>query len=155
MTNQSTMSIEHPGERLIWALTRCYHRLAVLSDTLHAPFGISTGERATMLLISEAPGMTISSIADERGVSRQFIHRIVGGLIKRGWVAAQANPRHARSPCLALTIDGTKVVAAIRERERALWNERSDDLDADALGDASWPIEVLTARIDRLIERLG
>ena len=108
-----------------------------------------------MLLISEAPGMTISSIADERGVSRQFIHRIVGGLIKRGWVAAQANPRHARSPCLALTIDGTKVVAAIRERERALWNERSDDLDADALGDASWPIEVLTARIDRLIERLG
>lgn len=154
MSNAPTMSIEHPGERLIWALTRCYHRLAVLSDTLHAPFGISTGERATLLLIAETRGLTISTIATDRGVSRQFIHRIVTGLTERGLIVAQANPRHARSPHLALTDNGTKEVVAMRARERALWHELGDDLDADALGDASWPIEMLTARIDRLIERL-
>lgn len=154
MNDRPAVSTEQPGERLIWALTRCYHRLAVLSDALHGPFGISTGERATMLLIAEQPGLTISRIAEERGVSRQFIHRIAGGLMERGWLIAEANPRHARSPCLALTELGAAEVALMRERECGLWNELGTDLDAHALGEAAWPIEMLTARVDRLIARL-
>lgn len=149
------MSIEPVGERLIWALTRCYHRLTVLSDVLHSPFGVSSGERATLLMVAETSGLTISRIADARGVSRQFIQRIVAGLISRGWLAAEANARHARSPCLSLTQEGIATLIALRKRERALWSEIGDDLlDADSLCDAVWPIEQLTARVDRVITRL-
>jgi len=107
-------------DALVGSLTRTYHLLTNLSDRLHGGEGVTTGIRSVLLLLAREGPMTLSQIAEHRAVSRQFIQRMGADLIARGWVAAEPNPRHKRSPKLVLTPTGWSVTDAIQRREASL-----------------------------------
>jgi DNA-binding MarR family transcriptional regulator len=111
------MSSPQAYEDLLLCVTRTYHRLTAVSDRLHGEQGITTGHRSVLLRLEGGPPPTISEIAADRAVSRQFIQRLVAELVDRGWVTALPNPRHRRASLLSLTPEGRTAVVALRERE--------------------------------------
>lgn len=115
------MSIAMPADpafQFLSALTRAYHRLSDVSDRLHAPHGISAATRSILLLLHAKGPATLSDIARDRAVSRQFIQRSAAPLVRDGTVELLDNPRSRRSPLLALTGKGRQAVEGILARER-------------------------------------
>ena len=107
-------------EEFLLGLSRIYHRLSAVSDQLHAQFGLTAGTRSILLLLHYRGQLTLSEIARDRAVSRQFIQRIAAPLIVKGIVATVANPANRRSSKLELTEDGKAVVALILRREEPI-----------------------------------
>ncbi len=109
-----------PSFLFLSALTRAYHRLSDVSDRLHAQHGISAATRSILLLLHARGPATLSDIARDRAVSRQFIQRSAAPLVRDGLVEPLANPRSRRSPLLSLTARGQNVVDGILAREQPL-----------------------------------
>lgn len=121
---------------LVQALTRAYHRLGALAERLHGPSGLSAGARSILLLLAKRWPLTLSEIADERGVSRQFIQKVAQPLIAGGLIVAEANPRHVRSPKLRLTQRGECMVAQVHTREVEMFVRVGGKLDPLAVREA-------------------
>lgn len=114
-TELSNRPAAHDG--LVAALTRAYHQFARRSDALHGEAGVTTGLRSMLLLLARGTPMTLSEIAQDRAVSRQFIQRLAGEMEGRGWIAFERNPRHRRSPRLRLSPAGEAAARGVRIRE--------------------------------------
>lgn len=117
------------AREVVQALTLAYHRLTRAADALHGEGEITTGLRSVLLRLDEDGPATASALARARGVSRQFMQRLVDQLIQRGWAQATANPRHRRSPLLALTTEGRVQADAIRGAEAPWWRRLGAELD--------------------------
>jgi DNA-binding MarR family transcriptional regulator len=92
--------------------------------------------------------LTVPDIARRYQVSRQHIQVTVNGLLDRGLLETQANPRHKRSPLLGLSTRGATAFSSIRRREQ----RRVDALFADIeIAD----IATTKRTLQRLLERLG
>lgn len=109
------------AQQLVGALTLAYHRLTSASDTLHAEAGVTTGARSVLLTLNDRGPATIADLARARSVSRQFMQRLVSGLVAKGWLEERPNPRHRRSPMLVPTPTGAALIARIREAEAPRW----------------------------------
>lgn len=101
-------------------LTRAYHLLGALSDQLHSGHGLSTATRSVLTLLELHGPLTLSEIARDRAVSRQFIQKIAGSLIKNGLIDTLPNAANKKSPKLMLTVRGRQSVADIFAREQAI-----------------------------------
>lgn len=104
-------------QRLLFAVSRLYHRMGQMSDKLHGAHGISSADRRLLLMLEQDGPMTVSQFARNRSVSRQFIQRVANSLVERGLITAQPNARDRRAPRLTLTEAGTAAAQAIRARE--------------------------------------
>jgi len=140
--------LESDLERLIEGLTLSYHRLTARADALHGPRGVTTGIRALILLLEQAGPLTMSEIAAARSVSRQFIQRLCQSLAAGGWIETRPNPRHRRSPLIALSEKGKAEAGRIRALEAPLLAQLAAEVPAQDLARAA---DVLA----RLAERLG
>jgi len=85
-----------------------------------APPGPTTpkGAAAALELLQRTGPATVPDIARRRYVTRQHIQTPVNALLAQGLVAAEANPAHRRSPRIALTADGRRMIRRITDRER-------------------------------------
>ncbi len=106
-------------------LTRAYHLLGALSDHLHSGHGLSTASRSILTLLELKGPLTLSEIARDRAVSRQFIQKVAGTLIKDGLIATMPNAASKKSPKLHLTVSGRQSVADIFSREQAIKDDLS------------------------------
>lgn len=140
-------TIDADLSELIEALTHAYHQLGELSDRLHRPFGITTGIRSILLLLAKGPPLTLSEIADERGVSRQFIQKIARPLIAKGLIAVEANPRHKRSAKLRLTGWGGRVVEQIRAREAGAFERVGSKIDMTSVAPALAALDAINVAL--------
>ncbi len=106
--------------RLIAAITLVHARLNETVEALHAGSRLTPALRGVLLCLDQNGPQTISRLADICAVSRQFLQRTVTALMAGGWVETRPNPRHRRSPFIALTSQGTAEVARVRAAEAPL-----------------------------------
>lgn len=143
------MTEETSGEFLM-ALTRAYHLLSALSDRLHAAHGLSTGVRSVLLLLDRQGPRTLSEIARDRAVSRQFIQKLAQTLIARDLIVALPNAANRKSPRFALTPAGEQALATIREREAEVQEALASVLQAADLEPALKVLDRLNAALTDL-----
>lgn len=93
--------------------------------------------------------MTLSEIARDRGVSRQFVQRLAQDISRRGWIIAQANPHHRRSAKLDLTDEGRAAVEDLLKREAPLRTRMAASL---RFADLKQVVETLDAASATLAE---
>ncbi len=110
----------HTHADFIFDLTRTYHRLMAVSERLHGEHGLSAGARSILLLLHLRGNLTLSEIAGDRAVSRQFIQRVAAPLIGSSMITKIGNPKNRRSSKLALSKLGQTAVDNILRREAAL-----------------------------------
>jgi DNA-binding MarR family transcriptional regulator len=80
----------------------------------------SIGVRAVLEHLATHGPRTVPTIADALELSRQFVQRSVNDALDAGLIETTANPRHRRSPHLALTSAGHDRIARITARERSV-----------------------------------
>lgn len=134
---------------LVLEVFRAEAALAAAGDALVADLGL-TGARwkllAAVRLAPEPP--TAPQIAARMGLSRQGVQRLVNAMAAEGLIELRANPRHRRSPKIAVTPAGAAAFAKADARRRVWAEGLADGLDPTELKAAA-------ALLVRLRRRLG
>lgn len=106
---------------LMARITALNFQLTALAEQAHAMGGLAAGRRALLLDLHRHDLLTVPRLADMRPVSRQYVQRLVDGLLEDGYVEAVPNPQHKRSPFYRLTRAGRAHVARIDRREAPMF----------------------------------
>jgi DNA-binding MarR family transcriptional regulator len=103
--------------QIIWLVRRLFRALAQQSNEMLEDLGISAADRAVMEFLYPDRQLSVPAIAAQYQVSRQHVQATVNSLLEAGLVAARGNPRHRRSPLIALNANGRKLFARVSKRE--------------------------------------
>ena len=108
--------------QITWLIRRIFRVMGQKADKYLATLNISAAERAVMEFLNPDKRLSVPQIADQYHVTRQHIQVTVNALRERGLVSIEANPRHARSPLVALSVKGRELFAEIAIRDEAAIN---------------------------------
>ena len=103
--------------QIIWLVRRLFRALAQESNRMLEDLGISAADRAVMEFLYPDRQLTVPAIAAQYQVSRQHVQATVNSLLQAGLVATRENPRHRRSPLIALNGSGRKLFDRVSKRE--------------------------------------
>lgn len=105
-----------------------YNQFMELLDELHENVGLTPSQRAVLEHLRRG-GITVPSLARERGVTRQHIQKVVNDLVDLGLAGTRDNPAHKRSPLIGLTPEGDRAIAAAIAREQQFMRTHLGELD--------------------------
>lgn len=124
------------NSRLAYLFKRLQVELGALHDELLAPFGISAGDLAILLLIDTREPESQQQMARRLNVDRTTMVALVDALESKGLVARRPDPADRRRNVLELTKAGRttlrRATRASDEAERRLLGDL-DESDADRL----------------------
>jgi len=106
--------------QVTWLIRRLFRAMARFADGYLEPFGITAAERAALEFLYPDAALSVPAIASRYGVSRQHVQVTANSLVGRGLVERRDNPRHKRSPLMALTHDGRTLFDKVRREEARL-----------------------------------
>ena len=107
-------------DEFVESLRTVFFALRSISADMLAGLDVSPAERGVLKDVEEEGPQTVPALALARSVSRQAMQKTVDRLAERALLTVEPNPRHQRSPMLALTPAGRKVLADIRTLERRM-----------------------------------
>lgn len=108
--------------------------------------------RAVLEILEKHGEQTVPEIAARLEIKRQYVQIMCNETLASGFIEQRVNPRHKRSPILALTDHGRAMIEEIISKEMKLVQEVGANLSNDDIATA---LKVVLAVTDRLKERLG
>ncbi|WP_120004206.1 MarR family winged helix-turn-helix transcriptional regulator [Nesterenkonia muleiensis] len=124
-----------------------YRKVSRTVEQLQPQMGMSVGVRAVLEQLRRAEGLTVPQMARAQELSRQFVQRMVNDAAAAGWVEAQPNPAHRKSPLIRITTAGAEAIGTVIRREHQLMGRVRGDLTDDEIRAT---LRVLTAMSDGL-----
>lgn len=118
-------------QRLVGELFRLNGELLSASERLGKDVGISPARWQALATIRHEP-RTVAEIARRLGLTRQSVQRTVNLLRREGLVKTAPNPGHRRSHLIALTREGQRTWAQLRDRQAPLTALFTDGLGLTA-----------------------
>jgi DNA-binding MarR family transcriptional regulator len=100
-----------------WLVRRLFRAMAQVADGCLRVHGLSAADRAVLEFLYPDTALSVPEIARRYQVSRQHVQVTVNRLVQEGFLETQANPRHKRSPLIALTRIGRDTFTKIRHVE--------------------------------------
>lgn len=134
--------------QLIREVFRFNGTLIAAGDKLVSDIGLTSARWQVMGAIasSETP-KPVAWIAQDMGLSRQAVQRVVNDLLKAGLVETQTNPYHARANYVVLTKEGMLRVKQAGERQ-AKWVEKlAQGFEVSDIKNASELLEAAAKRL--------
>lgn len=107
-------------DEFVESVRSMFFALRMVSERLLADLDCTAVERGVLQEIERLGPQTVPALALARGITRQAMQRTIDGLLARQRLSEEDNPRHLRSPLLALSPVGKRLVTDIRARERRL-----------------------------------
>lgn len=108
--------------------------------------------RAVLEILAKYGAQTVPDIATKLEIKRQYVQVMCNETLASGLVEQRANPRHKRSPILALTDQGRSLIEDIIAKEMSLVDEIGADLSEDDIATA---LRVVLAVTNNLKNRIG
>lgn len=108
--------------------------------------------RAVLEMLHRYGEQTVPEIAARLEIKRQYVQIMCNETMTSGFVEHRANPRHKRSPILALTDQGRTLIEEILSKEMKLMEEIGANLSSEDIATA---LEVVLVVADRLKDRVG
>jgi DNA-binding MarR family transcriptional regulator len=105
---------------IVWLVRRLFRAMAQRADRELDDLGISAADRAVMEFLFPDSALTVPEIAARYQVSRQHVQVTVNRLLDARYLVTRENPRHKRSPLIALSKSGDRLFRKIRAREAEL-----------------------------------
>lgn len=102
---------------LINEIPRAFFRLSAIAEDLFADLGLGPPERGTLRDLFVEGESAAPDLARRKAVSRQAVQRVLDGLVAKGLVRPEINPRHKRSKHYVLTKAGIETCVEIQRRE--------------------------------------
>jgi DNA-binding MarR family transcriptional regulator len=100
-----------------WLIRRLFRAMAQVADGYLNSHGLSAADRAVLEFLYPDEALSVPEIAKRYQVSRQHVQVTVNALLQDGFLATRPNPRHKRSPLIALTRVGHEMFQRIRRIE--------------------------------------
>jgi len=111
------MTSETSQYQVIWLVRRLFRSMAQVADGYLAAHGLSAADRAVLEFLYPEETLSVPEIANRYQVSRQHVQVTVNALLEDGFLETRTNPRHKRSPLIALTYVGRELFKKIRNIE--------------------------------------
>jgi DNA-binding MarR family transcriptional regulator len=129
MKAKSTSESSRAMTALILEVFRLNGALLEAGDGLVSDIGLTSARWQVLsgIAYSEEP-KPVAWVAQDMGLSRQAVQRIVNDLQKAGLVELQPNPRHARASLVLLTKEGQLRLAQASERQAKWVADLAEDL---------------------------
>lgn len=108
------MNTQSTRYEVTWLIRRLFRAMAQAADGYLGSLGLSAAHRAVMEFLYPDESLSVPEIASRYQVSRQHVQVTVNALLQDGFVESHPNPRHKRSPLIALTRVGQDMFARIR-----------------------------------------
>lgn len=108
--------------------------------------------RAVLEMLNKYGAQTVPEIAARLEIKRQYVQIMCNETLASGFTEQRANPRHKRSPILALTDHGRTLIEEIISREMKLVEEIGGNLSKEDIATA---LEVVLTVTDSLKKRAG
>jgi DNA-binding MarR family transcriptional regulator len=124
------------------------HRLVQSAELLHAGNDVTIPGRAVLEFLQRSGPTSVPDVARARYVTRQHIQTTVDALVARGLVEDRPNPAHRRSSLFALTDEGSRTIAAMRERERQFLERRLAAVDRSDVESAADLLATVRVALD-------
>jgi DNA-binding MarR family transcriptional regulator len=114
---------DHPANALALEIFRLNGALIRFGDALVKPLGLTSARWQVLGSIAHGRGgFSVARLADNMGLARQSVQRIVDELAEAGLVAFAPNPAHKRAKLVAMTARGE----AVFQQATALWRPIAD-----------------------------
>ena len=126
------MKIENAYE-VTWLVRRLFRAMAAEADRYLAESELSAADRAVMEFLYPEEGLSVPDIARRYDVSRQHVQVTVNGLIQRGLLRGDANPKHKRSRLIRLSDLGRASFEEIRRNESVVIDRLFAGISEEAL----------------------
>jgi len=148
MTQASRSPFDDPFNALVLEVFRLNGALIRAGDELVAPLGLTSARWQVLGSIVHGEGrLSVAALADNMGLARQSVQRIVNELEHDGLVGFAPNPAHKRAKLVALTPRGQRAF----DRATALWAPVAATLAAAA---GPRPLRQATASLSAIRNRL-
>lgn len=128
----------------VWHAARCNLR-GIAADQ----FGISVEQFHILRHIRRGRG-SVSELAEAKQISRSAISQAVDTLVEKGLIARQQDPIDRRVVHLALTPDGSQMLNALFDRNRAWMREKLARLSPAELDSLMKSMEILKQTFEGL-----
>ena len=125
------MTSESPQYQVIWLIRRLFRAMAQEADGYLRAHGLAAADRAVLEFLYPDGALSVPEIASRYQVSRQHVQVTVNALLDDGFLEARPNPRHKRSPLIALTYVGRELFRKIRVIESDYVDALFIDIPAD------------------------
>ena len=108
--------------------------------------------RAVLEILHKYGEQTVPELAARLEIQRQYVQIMCNETLASGFIEQRANPRHKRSPILALTNQGSTLIEDILTNEIQIMQEMSEDLSTEDIATA---LKVVLFVVDGLKKRAG
>ncbi len=103
--------------QIVWLTRRLFRAMAQKSNDSLQDMDITVADRAVLEFLHPDEELSVPEIAQRYQVSRQHVQVTVNGLLESGNLVTKSNPRHKRSPLIALTSKGRALFGKIKKRD--------------------------------------
>lgn len=138
--------------RLVWMSRPLMQAAEACVEAGLVGTGLTVRMRAVLEILHKYGEQTVPEIAAKLEIQRQYVQVMCNETLASGFIEHRANPRHKRSPILALTDQGRSLIEEIISKELKLMEEVGAELSSD---DISKALEVVLAVVDSLKNRIG
>ena len=108
--------------------------------------------RAVLEILNKYGEQTVPEIAARLEIQRQYVQIMCNETLASGFIEQRANPRHKRSPFLALTDQGRTLIEEIISKEITLVEEIGEAFSKEDIATA---LEVILAVTESLKKQVG
>lgn len=108
--------------------------------------------RAVLEILNKYGEQTVPEIAARLEIQRQYVQIMCNETLASGFIEQRANPRHKRSPILALTDQGRTLIEEIISKEMTLVEEIGEVFSKEDIATA---LEVILAVTESLKKQVG
>lgn len=143
------MKAEHLHD-LVWLSRPLMQAAEACVEAGLAGTGLTVRMRAVLEILRRHGDQTVPDLAARLEIKRQYVQVMVNETLAGGFVAQRANPRHKRSPLLALTGRGRALIDDIIAREIAVMQDIGADLNEDEITTALNVVRAVTGKLKDL-----
>lgn len=145
------MKAEHLHQ-LIWMSRPLMQAAEACVEAGLAGTNLTVRMRAVLEILHKYGEQTVPEIAARLEIQRQYVQIMCNETLASGFIEQRANPRHKRSPILALTDHGRTLIEEIVSKEMKLVAAMGEDLSDE---DVATALKVVLAVADGLRKRAG
>jgi DNA-binding MarR family transcriptional regulator len=143
---------ENNLHRLVWMSRPLMQAAEACVEAGLVNTNLTVRMRAVLEVLLRSGEQTVPEIAARLEIKRQYVQVMCNETLASGVVEQRENPRHKRSPILALTDTGRTLIEEIISKEMKLMDELGANLSSE---DISTALEVVRAVTDSLKNHAG
>ncbi len=110
-----------------------YRDFTAKADAQLAQYGFGRAHHRVIYFVGRKPGMTVSELLEILRITKQSLGRVLGQLVRQGFVTRREGPRDRRQRLLQLTEKGAELERRLSEEQRALFARAYKGAGAEAV----------------------